>query len=296
MLKMCSYSNPDILRGRPDEQPRFVPDRDGPFLRRRASSLSQEDENEVFEDARETWDLEPMLRAIDSPTLGVLSTIKIHHNRKDNFRAQEELRFPHHRHEEFQFPPRRHEDGIALKPAQSGQAAGRNTSIRQQAAVGNATVPGLVNGNQAPHWQTHSARPSHTRGLSLTIASASSEGYSHGPHGHSRNVSLATSIAPSVTDEDTSTRCGKECESCRMSVKNVWYCNVCKFIFCDPCWESMVLHQRPPRKGRGQMPHEKTDPAIAEKVQKVMVPPADEWLREQLYKEDEVTSWFGKTS
>lgn len=94
-------------------------------------------------------------------------------------------------------------------------------------------------------------------------------------------------------NDDPNIRYDKRCEMCNRHVRQVWYCNVCKFSLCNTCWESQFVHRQPFRGGRGEVPHEKTDPMIAEKVQKVMFPPVDEWTREQLYRDDEITSWFG---
>jgi hypothetical protein len=45
--------------------------------------------------------------------------------------------------------------------------------------------------------------------------------------------------------------------------------------------------------GPAGLPHEKTPPDVAEKVKNALAPPADDRVREQLYRDDEVTSWFG---
>ncbi|KAK8017030.1 FabD/lysophospholipase-like protein [Apiospora rasikravindrae] len=82
----------------------------------------------------------------------------------------------------------------------------------------------------------------------------------------------------------------KKCEQCEEHGKDVWYCNICETSFCDQCWNGQFVHRKPPRGG---LPHEKTDINVAEKVQNVLSPPTDNWVREQLYKADEITSWFG---
>jgi hypothetical protein len=45
--------------------------------------------------------------------------------------------------------------------------------------------------------------------------------------------------------------------------------------------------------GPGGVPHEKTKPAVAERVRNALAPPGDDRLREQMYRDDEITSWFG---
>ncbi|KAK8072958.1 FabD/lysophospholipase-like protein [Apiospora saccharicola] len=94
--------------------------------------------------------------------------------------------------------------------------------------------------------------------------------------------------APSATGNETIYQ--KKCEQCEEHGKDVWYCNICDTSFCDPCWNGQFVHRKPPRGG---LPHEKTDVNVAEKVQNVLSPPTDNWVREQLYKADEITSWFG---
>ncbi|KAK6860680.1 hypothetical protein PG995_004316 [Apiospora arundinis] len=100
----------------------------------------------------------------------------------------------------------------------------------------------------------------------------------------------ATPVAPPIPATIAKTAYQKKCEQCEQHGKDVWYCNICETSFCDQCWNGQFVHRKPPRGG---LPHEKTDINIAEKVHNVLSPPTDNWVREQLYKDDEVTSWFG---
>lgn len=97
--------------------------------------------------------------------------------------------------------------------------------------------------------------------------------------------------APPPSAAATETLYQKKCEQCEEHRKDVWYCNICETSFCDQCWSGQFVHRKPPRGG---LPHEKTDVNVAEKVQNVLSPPTDNWVREQLYKADEITSWFGR--
>lgn len=83
----------------------------------------------------------------------------------------------------------------------------------------------------------------------------------------------------------------KKCEQCGEQGGDVWYCNICDTSFCDVCWKGQFVHRKAPRGG---LPHEKTDVNIAKKVQNVLSPPTNDHIREQMYKADEITSWFGK--
>lgn len=278
---MDPWANTNNPRGRPTERARFLSNGGSPYLQRRESSLSQEDENEVFEDARETWETEAPTTTIDLTNTGSRSGSATQNSRKNSVGAQVELR-----------PSRNSkQEGTAHAPARPAWTTSRNLSFRKQATAGSDAAPDLLAGNQSQPWnqQQHTARPSL---MTPSISITSSGGYSRGVE--ERSSSVAPSIAPSVAGEDTSTRYDKKCEVCRKYMRDIWYCNVCKCSFCNACWDAFFLHRQPPRKGRGETPHEKTDPTIAEKVQKVMFPPADDWAREQLYKDDEITSWFGK--
>ncbi|GAW26646.1 putative lysophospholipase-like protein [Rosellinia necatrix] len=59
--------------------------------------------------------------------------------------------------------------------------------------------------------------------------------------------------------------------------------------FCEQCWDAQVVH----KKHRRGIPHEKTNPDVAAKVHNVLSPPQDEDVREELYKVDAPTAWFG---
>lgn len=134
----------------------------------------------------------------------------------------------------------------------------------------------------------------HGRGRALestrpSQAASNTYGTSDGPE----ISALPSGALHLTTEEPTTTNYDKGCEICNVHARNIWHCNVCKFLYCDGCWNDQPLHRRPARKGHGDIPHEKTDPTIAEKVKAVMFPPVDERTREQLYRADEITSWFG---
>lgn len=72
----------------------------------------------------------------------------------------------------------------------------------------------------------------------------------------------------------------------------MYLCNVCNFPLCNDCWDLQIPHKRN-LLGPGSVPHEKTDPYIARTIQKVLSPPKNEGVREQMYQDDEDTAWFG---
>lgn len=281
-IEMDPRDNTKNPRGRPAERADFFPNAGSPSLQRRESSLSQEDENEVFEDARETWDTEVPNTPTDAANIGGGSVIDKKNGRMNNLGAQEEWLLSRNPTQE----------DTAHTPAQPEWTTRHNLLLRKQADDGKEAVMDLLTSNQSQPW-AHRQQPTRPPSMTPSISIIPSEGYPHGAEG--RSSSVAPSTAPSVAREDTNTRYDKKCEVCKKHVRDIWYCNVCKYSFCNACWDNLFLHQQPPRKGRGEMPHEKTNPTVAEKVQEVMFPPADDWAREQLYKDDEITSWFGKT-
>jgi patatin-like phospholipase/acyl hydrolase len=82
------------------------------------------------------------------------------------------------------------------------------------------------------------------------------------------------------------------CENCEISNRTVAYCNVCQSSFCDECWAGQFAHKRG-KVSHGGVPHEKTRPAIAEKVRNALEPPADDTVRQRLFADDQSTTWFG---
>jgi hypothetical protein len=82
------------------------------------------------------------------------------------------------------------------------------------------------------------------------------------------------------------------CVGCNDSGRNISYCNVCEHMLCDGCWDAQLVHQNK-KKRPGETSHEKTTPSVAEKVRNALAPPKDEFARERLCREDEITTWFG---
>ncbi|KAI0863768.1 hypothetical protein F4860DRAFT_521823 [Xylaria cubensis] len=97
---------------------------------------------------------------------------------------------------------------------------------------------------------------------------------------HNPNAKL-----PQQTREHTA----HTCEACEEQLLDVWFCNICTINFCGQCWDAQVVHRKP-LKG---MFHEKTSLDIAVKVHNVLSPPTDELVRDNLYRADASTAWFG---
>jgi hypothetical protein len=83
-----------------------------------------------------------------------------------------------------------------------------------------------------------------------------------------------------------------ECCICEKE-KRVWTCDQCNNdAFCDDCWESQRPH-RPGAKGRGGIPHEKTDQEVVAFLQNVLDTPRTADEQQLLHHNDTETIWFG---
>ncbi|KAF2122021.1 hypothetical protein BDV96DRAFT_640090 [Lophiotrema nucula] len=81
------------------------------------------------------------------------------------------------------------------------------------------------------------------------------------------------------------------CEDCE-EVLSDYFCNVCQCSLCAECWDRQPAHRRK-RLAPGQVPHEKTELQLANRLHTVFSYAGDERALERLHKEDEVSAWFG---
>lgn len=70
------------------------------------------------------------------------------------------------------------------------------------------------------------------------------------------------------------------------------YCNVCNLQFCDNCWNVQPTHVFGTLGVTG-VPHEKTDPDVAEIVRATLEVTTSDDQQQELHAEDEDTTWFG---
>jgi len=61
---------------------------------------------------------------------------------------------------------------------------------------------------------------------------------------------------------------------------------------CGICWDSVLPHKLG-RRGFDNVPHEKTDHDVAEKVRASLEPNMTEAEQEELHRQDDNTTWFG---
>ena len=82
------------------------------------------------------------------------------------------------------------------------------------------------------------------------------------------------------------------CAACKLGHLIPWFCRACNLPFCDECWSQQLQHKILNKPGN--IAHEKTNLEIAEKVNNVLTPPANQMVREKLHHDDELTAWFGE--
>lgn len=85
---------------------------------------------------------------------------------------------------------------------------------------------------------------------------------------------------------------GELCDVCQKCGPERFHCNVCNFVFCDPCWEQQFPH-RVKTTVPGSLPHERTDIHIAKKISIVLNSQLKEAQQEKLHMDDVDTTWFG---
>lgn len=70
------------------------------------------------------------------------------------------------------------------------------------------------------------------------------------------------------------------------------YCNGCNEIYCNKCWAAQGPHRRNTLTITG-VPHEKTDPNVADLVRATLQSNPSKDEQQRLYQDDENATWFG---
>lgn len=92
-----------------------------------------------------------------------------------------------------------------------------------------------------------------------------------------------------LEDTDDDWCCTRACEL-RAAV---FYCYPCKTTYCDICWDRQRPHKQARPQPSGGIPHEKTDPAVAKKIEETLEADRNDEQQALLHVADEDTSWFG---
>jgi hypothetical protein len=83
------------------------------------------------------------------------------------------------------------------------------------------------------------------------------------------------------------------CESCDEHHSELFFCNVCKCVFCGECWDRETPHRKK-RLAPGAIPHEKTDLELATQIQTVFSNGIADVVFEELHANDRRTAWVGQ--
>ncbi|KAK6342107.1 hypothetical protein TWF730_001585 [Orbilia blumenaviensis] len=87
-----------------------------------------------------------------------------------------------------------------------------------------------------------------------------------------------------------------ECFDCGASNLTIMMCSVCRVEYCDGCWDEAPLHIRRTGRRRNtgirEQPHERVDPKVEAKLNRILEPQTKRADLEALLIQDEDTTWF----
>ena len=84
------------------------------------------------------------------------------------------------------------------------------------------------------------------------------------------------------------------CEPCGREQPSVAYCSNCGAQFCSYHWAEQWVHRdKSDQRLKDGVPHEKTDPWLANKIKTIIEPSLSQDEQNRLHQEDEDTTWFG---
>jgi hypothetical protein len=82
-------------------------------------------------------------------------------------------------------------------------------------------------------------------------------------------------------------------DNCETENAELYYCTVCRILFCQLHWSKFLLHRDPDHPGPDGMLHEKVESGVYEQIERCMAPPKDEEDQNRQHEEDGETEWFG---
>lgn len=84
------------------------------------------------------------------------------------------------------------------------------------------------------------------------------------------------------------------CEPCGREQPAVAYCSNCGAQFCSYHWAEQWVHRdKSDQRLKDGVPHEKTDPWLANKIKTIIEPSLSQEEQNRLHQQDEDTTWFG---
>jgi len=145
-----------------------------------------------------------------------------------------------------------------------------------------------IDASRPSHW----APPAYTGG---TPAGFPRENHSYPYNTHNRAPTQSPNVPVSPGRRRGASASGpslRSCDYCKELGKERWYCNLCNLSLCEKCWDRVLPHELG-RLGPDNVPHEKTDHNVAEKIQSSLEPKMTEAEQEELHRLDDSTTWFG---
>lgn len=83
------------------------------------------------------------------------------------------------------------------------------------------------------------------------------------------------------------------CNKAKSGSEDCHFCWRCQTTFCDQCWESQPAHRQGRPRNQGGIPHEKSNPDVAKKIEKILESALNDEQQAMLHVQDEDSSWFG---
>ena len=72
-----------------------------------------------------------------------------------------------------------------------------------------------------------------------------------------------------------------------------YFCSPCATTFCNQCWDQQLAHKKVRAQIHGGIPHEKTNPVVAKRIEKTLESNPNDYEQAMLHRQDEDTFWFG---
>ena len=184
----------------------------------------------------------------------------------------------------------------------SGKAEEKEISIYYGGRQDNpsTTLPGqLLQSSLASNTTQRTSTPwrLETHSLSLTMSTRLEL-----PWATELLAQFGIALSADTARQETTRTTPYSCEQCGSSGSNRTsyydpnqycnYCNGCNEIYCNSCWAAQGPHRRGTLTITG-VPHEKTDPNVAELVRATLQSNPSKDEQQRLYQDDENTTWFG---
>ena len=152
--------------------------------------------------------------------------------------------------------------------------------------------------NTQSRYEVASEQPDRGRSLHPADAHLRSISIQRGLNGHIQGRQKSPVSAGRNRKGSAAERLKRVCRSFKRLGEDCSFCNVCAVLLCKGCWDLQITHSEDTKdsedtKAAGNVPHEKTDPDIAEKVKACLEPSMTDEQQMFLHRCDENTTCFG---